>query len=460
MSEAGSSEVARRKLFDEDSMFDSSEGFMEEEDQVFYGGAWETMRDHAFSRATWDAEKLSRYDENARKDIQKFFKDYKTRYRDADVDPELYTPYNNPEPLWNFEKLESPKLSYKDKKKKKGEMKAAMKRAKEREAFERSGQPFPNQGYLTNASEYSAYMKEVAERKIAPVPDYSRLYEDGFTAETDEYTYEDGTHALTFKKEDLYEKNYSPDMFDPTYFAENFASVMDEMQKLRDLVKYYSDDANAQDLSVFDTERLRVLTETLKLMEDCYDKALAVHSLVRNEEGRIGFRLIEPEQTKEELAKAQEALRKYALSEDDAITAKIEKRYIESMSTHFEQETKDMQDRYQEKITKTSVAEPFYAEETYRTLDRIVKATEMEENAERYGKNSHTIETTLNQYLDEANAMSVYERMGASCEKMLEELKKANGGSLDGLSPEDAAYLNVILRKQKSIEYELKLYKS
>ncbi len=31
MSEAGSSEVSRRKLFDEDSMFDSSEGFMEEE---------------------------------------------------------------------------------------------------------------------------------------------------------------------------------------------------------------------------------------------------------------------------------------------------------------------------------------------------------------------------------------------------------------------------------------------
>ncbi|MCR5099222.1 MAG: hypothetical protein K6B14_09770 [Lachnospiraceae bacterium] len=450
---------ADRRAMEESRYFsdDYDDGYEEESSQQLHytlssaisGHASDWMRQES-ANPIYALEK----DESLREKIRGFFTSYKTRYKDADVDPSLFTPYQDPSPKWDLKPLAQPELSYKDKKEKKGAMKAAAKRANV-------------DSIAPHATQYTAYLAEQAEKKRELSNDSMGLYSRSSLVVTNAvHHYDDGSTKDEFTVKDLYKKDYDPRMFDPDYFAENFTTVMDDMAFLHDMIKYF-DSPYTDPLEEYDKQRLEILRATYERMESCYDLALATHSLVKDQYGRLSISGdIDTEAARTRLAEAQQELTTYIFSQDNSTLSKIREKMVSDLQENFLSQLESTQKKFDDLRSSIDFDddespfiydEPFFSDSTYDEIRRLYRGTKDPANTTRVNQNSTAIDGTMKQFLDESRGLSTLQQMDAAMKKMIDDLT-ARKGDPSNFDEEDRAYYDAVLRRKKENDHEIAVY--
>ena len=384
--------------------------------------------------------------------MMSFFKSLKSRYHRQDVDPSLFMPKAmvSANILEHFKPAKEPDLSYKDKKKKKAEMKAAS---------ERIGV----NGLTEHPTEYTGLLSDQWYRKIEK-PSFVGLSpydEDAVFDTTTKYHYEAGQEPADFSASDLY-REYNPRMFDSDYIGENFPLVLDEVQRLKALVEYYNVPVNAGSLSAADQRQLGYVRQTLLLMKSCLEKSLNTHSLeiVNEEDLGISPRL-DPTVAKKELAKAQEALAIHLMkSEIDDVKAKY-KAEFPAHETHFVQEAQSRHDtEFKQKYPYAR--EVYHSEESYIDVNYFMEGIDLEENSQRVTGNREIIDRILMNFMLHERRFSQQQILSLALERNMEQSldeEKQRGRSKN---PElkDVLYRKNLALRKKDADDAVALYRA
>ncbi len=364
------------------------------------------------------------YGERSEANMTAFFQTLKSRYHDKSIDPSVYTP--PVAPVYEYEKktLEMPKLSYKDRKKKKEVLKKADETA-------RAAAKKQHQGDLyKNATKYTAFIAQEAKRKL--ITDEN--------PQNDMYTYEENRFVVgSFEPKDLYRPDPNPEMFRPEFFTEHFSEVMDNMQELREMLFSITRRSQAGSITLTpdDQDRFQYLKDLLVLMEKCYDKALATQSIKRDQyRDCVVSDEIDTGVAKDELEESIDALYK----KEQARTEKISKGWFnrEYLPIVLELEEKGE--------LKVDPSEKFFED-----LDEPL-------NDVRVQKNEAVITPLLADLKFHGEQLTAYKRFEAACETIRKKIVFSPDGSENKVTGEDLVRLHLVEQKYAEVQQKIAMY--
>ena len=239
----------------------------------------------------------------------------------------------------------------------------------------------------TLATKYTGYINEVMNQRK----------EKGYADWDESQSIEDGIPLVS----EVLSKQWNPDVFQPEFFGKNFEYVSREVEKARLVVQNYGEGTPGFDVfSVGQKERMKAFTETMVMINDCYEKALAVHGIEHAFVNQVDMgyqqRNGADPNAKANLDAATAALRTNITDFDHAIDQKIAQKVdaeFQALLPQFEQEYTAMQDDLMREYPR--VQSRLFSRLNYEDIAKYYDLLDEPAYSENVQKNSKVIHKAL-----------------------------------------------------------------
>ncbi len=289
---------------------------------------------------------------------------------------------------------------------------------------------------------------------------FAQRREQGKTEWEDEIDY---TKQEAIAGEQIW-KEWNPDMFEPEFFGKNFEYVSREVDKMNFTMRNFGEGTPGFDtLSVGQKERMRVFAQTVDLVNDCYEKALAKHCLKFNIQGdhNSGITVISgsPGDVDTPLSAAQEALRTHVANQDITLAQRMGR----SIQSEFETELSDVRQEnvpLQEALKREYPLAKgnFFSMLNYEDVQKYMAALDNPKYLDNVDQNREIIDKMLVDFVNMNEVLCEYQCKAKAYTNLQSRFREQNGTDVSLYSSDDRMYAMVLDRKLDALVSQKEIY--
>ena len=259
-------------------------------------------------------------------------------------------------------------------------------------------------------------------------------------------------------------KVWNPDMFEPEYFGKNYEYVSREVEKMNFTLREFGEGTEGFNmLTLGQQERMRVFAQTVDLVNDCYEKALAKHCLKLNIAGDIssGISLISgsPGEVNIPLNASKEALRAHMENSEKSVSQKM----ANTIQSEFEAllpEVRQDNIQLQEALKKEYPLAKgnFFSEINYQDVHKYMAALDDARYTANVTQNRDVIEKMLADFVNLNEVMCDFQFKAKAYTELQARFRDRYGIDLEQYSDDDRQYLRVLDRKLDQVSEQKEIY--